>query len=161
MESKAFLELKYRALNYYLSHQNPSKEVALNWERRLPIGRSKYEHYQKAGAMLADLIKANVENLEAAVLIIPPTFTPIMIFADANQYERCEVGVISGAYQCGTLNGTAVVVEPTIPAGEAAYMLLFDFASGKVIRIIQGKYDYDADLAEVSQEMAAEREAAE
>ncbi len=153
MESKSFLELKYRIWNNYFDNLIIDKDIEFNWERRLPVGRSKFEHYYKAGTMLADLIKANVGQAEATILIIPAHFVQILIFADTKIYERADSCTINGAYQCGILNGIAVVVDPTIPADDNKYMLLLDLAENKAIRIVPGKYDYDTDLAEVIEQL--------
>lgn len=154
MESRAFLELQYTAMSHYLNSLKIDKEVPLNWERKLPLGKSKYEHYQKAGSMLLDLIKENVEDQNAAIVIVPASFLPILCLA--SKYARADECRLNGVYQCGILGNTAVAVDPNIPSGEEAYILLIDFASGKAIRITQGKYDYDADLAD---EMAHLRQA--
>ena len=148
MESPAFSELKYKIWNNYFDNLVFEKEVEFNWERRLPVGRSKYEHYQKAGAILADIIKENVEIPRAAVLIIPACFKPILIFADAKYYEPSEISTISNAYQCGTLLGAPVVVDIAIDESESSYMILFDILNNKAIRIVPGKYDYETDLAD-------------
>jgi len=150
MESRSFLELQYAAMNSYLNSLKIDKEIPLNWERRLPLGRSKLEHYRKAGAMLLDLIKENVKDQGAAIVIIPANFIPILYFAD--KYANSDICKLNGVYQCGILGNTAVAVDPTIPSGEESYMLLIDFASSTAIKIIQGKYDYDADLAEIEKE---------
>lgn len=146
MESRAFLELQYMAMSHYLNSLKIDKEVPLNWERKLPLGKSKYEHYRKAGLMLLDIIKENVDDQDAAIVIIPASFQPIIYFA--SEYAGAEECKLNGVYQCGILGNTAVAVDPTIPSGEEAYMLLIDFASGKTVKITQGKYDYDTDLAE-------------
>ena len=153
-QSRAFKELQYQAWESYVKRLQVSYTVTFDWEKRIPVGRSKAEHYAKAGRLLASIVKDNVQNPWSAVLLIPASILPILLL---NSSFKPLVGVdVSGAYQIGELCGTPIVVDPVLSGKD--YFMLIDVETGKVVRIEQGAYDYEADADNLKKELARSEE---
>ena len=151
--TRAFAQLQYDALRNYIDNYPIKTTVEFNWEKRVPIGRYKLDHYRKAGRLLSEIIQNNITPYEPAVLIIPSSFMPIVTLADnfnhivlSETNGFMEIGNLAIVAETGTtFTSVAVVLDPELEDE----FLLFDKASGNAIKIVQGKYDYDADLADL------------
>lgn len=153
-QSRAFKELQFQAWESYVKNLQVSYTVTFDWEKRIPVGRSKAEHYAKAGRLLACIVKDNVQNPSSAVLLIQAGMLPILLLDDG---FRPFVGVdVSGAYQIGELCGTPIVMDPTLSGKD--YFMLIDVETGKVVRIEQGVYDYEADADDLKKELTRSEE---
>lgn len=148
--SKVFEELKFEAWENFIHHldlfgfKKAEKAVAYKWEKRVPTGRSKLEHYAKGCKILTDLVRENITAPETAALIISASFVPILIFAD--NFTRTAITTLNGPYEVGLLDGISVIVEPSFEAEEK---LIVDIDSHEVISIDTVGYDYETDLAEL------------
>ena len=153
MDTRAFIELQYQATKAYLASLAESSEIKeekFNWEPKLPIGRTKIEHYSKACEMLSAIIENN--GSEPSVLFVPASFVPVLIFGMT--FEAIDsADHIPGAYGIlGRLGSTVVVLDPDLPITGELSMLLVNVVTGQAVRITQGKYDYAADLSALSAE---------
>lgn len=153
--SKIFEELKFEAWENFIHHldlfgfKKAKKAVAYKWEKEVPTGTSKIEHYRKGCKILTDLVKENlvkgyITAPETAALIISASFVPILIFAD--NFTRTGIPNLNGPYEVGLLDGISVIVEPSFDAEEK---LIVDLDSHEVISIDTVGYDYETDLTEL------------
>ena len=148
-ESNAFKELKYRAWENFmyggrLFNNKVTKSITYAWEKKLPVGRSKSEHYEKGVKMLCDIVKENTSAPETTVLVVSIAFSIVLQFS--NKFNDTYSIHNPGAYQVGTLDGVTVVVEPTFDEEEK---LLFDLATNDIIAIDTIPYDYENDKEEL------------
>lgn len=152
--SRAFKELLLQAWKSYVGSLQISYTVIFDWEKRIPAGRGKAEHYAKAVTLLTSIVKGNVQNSKSAILLIPADMFPILLigsgfrpFADID---------LNGAYQVGELCGTPVVIDQTLSGKD--YFMLIDAETHKAIRIKQGAYDYETDAADLKRELTRSEE---
>lgn len=88
----------------------------LIFDRKLPEGKSKAEHYSQ----LVDLILSNIADCDANYLVICSNLLPVFMFSDKTHLRSADdIGVINGPYHCGYLGDTPIVVSPTQPLGIA------------------------------------------
>ena len=141
MASQAYNELLYRLWKNYITNLKENEVVEFNWEKELPVGRSRFEHNNKACRLLADIIEEHSYNPRTSVLIGSRELH--LILGVSSEFEPTPADWFGAAYECGTLHGTPIVVTPGLEGLET--MWLIDLYHNKVIKIKQGKYDYAAD----------------
>lgn len=91
----------------------------LEWDKTLPIGVSKAEHYD-GFAEVVEIAKQKIydatQKFAPNYMIIASNILPVLSCVKA--WKAAPTGAINGPYFAGTLNGLKVFVTPNIAAGE-------------------------------------------
>lgn len=90
----------------------------LSWNREVPYGVSKAEHYEAFTEIVAigrQLIYDRTKRFAPNYMIIASNILPVLGFAKG--WKAAPTGNINGPYFAGTLDGLKVFVSPTMKAG--------------------------------------------
>jgi hypothetical protein len=90
----------------------------LSWDRTLPVGVSKSEHYEGFSEVIEvgrQVIYDRTKRFAPNYMIIASNILPILTFMKG--FKAAPAGQINGPYFAGTLNGLKVFVSPAIKAG--------------------------------------------
>ena len=90
----------------------------LSWDRTLPVGVSKAEHYEGFSEVIEvgrQIIYDRTKRFAPNYMIIASNILPILTFMKG--FKAAPAGQINGPYFAGTLNGLKVYVSPAIEAG--------------------------------------------
>ena len=90
----------------------------LSWDRTLPVGVSKAEHYEGFSEVIEvgrQIIYDRTKRFAPNYMIIASNILPILTFMKG--FKAAPAGQINGPYFAGTLNGLKVFVSPAIKAG--------------------------------------------
>lgn len=92
------------------------QDKALSWSKTLPVGVSKFEHYngfleviEEARAIIYDRTKKFHPNY----MVIGSGVLPVLKFV--NGFSAVKAGKMNGPYKVGTIDGLDVYVSPAIP----------------------------------------------
>ena len=84
----------------------------LRLTRRLPVGVSKYEHYND----IINEVYYRAKSINAEYLIIASNWLPIFCFAE--DFKRNTNVPIQGSYTAGTYKGLSIIVSPCLDSFE-------------------------------------------
>lgn len=94
------------------------KDNDLKWDRTLPHGVSKAEHYEGFSEVIEvgrQIVYDRTQRFAPNYMIIASNVLPILTFMKG--FKAAPAGQINGPYFAGTLNGLKVFVSPAIKAG--------------------------------------------
>lgn len=99
--------------------ENAAEAPELVFNKALPIGNSKAEHYE-GFAEIVELAKREIydrtRRFMPNYMLIASDVLPILTFIKG--FKAAPVDKVNGPYFCGTLNGIKVIVTPNIEAGK-------------------------------------------
>ena len=102
-----------------LHNQAVENGVVLNWSKVLPVGVSKFEHYN-GFLEIVELAKAEIyrrtKKFSANYMVVAYDVIPVLSFI--NGWTAVKAPKMNGPYKAGELNGLAVYVAPTLASGE-------------------------------------------
>ena len=91
---------------------------ALEFDRTLPVGVSKAEHYEGFSEVVEiakQIVYDRTQKFAPNYIIIASNILPILTFVKG--FTAAPAGVINGPYLAGTLNGMKVFVSPALEEG--------------------------------------------
>jgi hypothetical protein len=94
------------------------EKYPLSWNRTLPQGVSKAEHYEGFSEVIEvgkQIIYDRTKRFAPNYMVIASNVLPILTFMKG--FSAAPTGQINGPYFAGTLNGVKVFVSPAIKAG--------------------------------------------
>ena len=100
-------------------HTTEAERNTLTWDRALPVGVSKAEHYEGFGEIVElgrQIIYDRTKRFAPNYMIIASNILPILTFMKG--FTAAPAGQINGPYFAGTLNGLKVYVSPAIAPGK-------------------------------------------
>lgn len=98
---------------------NATEYADLTWNKRLPMGVSKRDHYAgfaEVVELASQHIYDNTQKHAASYMIASSSVKPILALMDA--WQAASTAKVNGPYFAGTLNGIKVYISPAIAAGE-------------------------------------------
>ena len=94
-------------------------EEKLSWSKVLPVGVSKFEHYNGFLEVIEDakaIIYKRTKKFSANYMVIAADVLPVLTFV--NGFSAVKAPKMNGPYKAGELNGLEVFVSPTLGKGE-------------------------------------------
>jgi hypothetical protein len=94
-----------------------AKTDVLEWNKRRPIGISKYEHYNDFLEMIEEakaLVYKRTNKFTCNYMVISPEILPIVKFVKG--FEPAKVTKMNGPYKAGEIDGLGVYVSPYLTA---------------------------------------------
>lgn len=98
---------------------NAAVQEDLKWNKRLPVGVSKRDHY----AGFAEIVERGSQHIYDATqkhaanyMIIASNIKPILVMMEG--FKAASTTKINGPYFCGELNGLKVYVSPALKPGK-------------------------------------------
>lgn len=94
------------------------KTQALEFNRTLPVGVSKAEHYEGFSEVVEiakQIVYDRTQKFAPNYIIIASNILPILTFVKG--FTAAPAGVVNGPYLAGTLNGMKVFVSPALEEG--------------------------------------------
>lgn len=95
------------------------KEKPLEWSKTLPVGVSKFEHYNGFLEVIEDakaIIYKRTKKFSANYMVCAANVLPILSFV--NGFTAVKAPKMNGPYKAGELNGLEVFVSPSLEDGE-------------------------------------------
>lgn len=99
--------------------RNAAVHADLNWNKRLPIGVSKRDHF----AGFAEIMELGSQHIYDATkkhaanyMLASSSIKPILVLMDG--WKAASTAKINGPYFAGELGGIKVFISPAVPAGE-------------------------------------------
>jgi hypothetical protein len=95
------------------------EEAPLEWSKTLPVGVSKFEHYNGFLEVIEDakaIIYKRTKKFSANYMVIAANVLPILSFV--NGFTAVKAPKMNGPYKAGELNGLEVFVSPSLEDGE-------------------------------------------
>lgn len=109
-------------LNKSAKEQSATFGDAITWNRTIPVGVSKLEHYagfEEAIYEAAQAIYKRTQKFTANYMVIASDILPIISLCKS--FVAAPVTNISGPYMAGTFGGMKVFVSPSLAKGEAFF----------------------------------------
>lgn len=104
---------------YGVAYENEDDVKALTWSKTLPVGVSKFEHYN-GFLEIVERAKAIIYNrtkkFSANYMVIAPDVLTVLAFVSG--YTAAKNPKMNGPYKAGELNGLGVYVSPALKSGE-------------------------------------------
>ena len=120
LAEKAVGELSYEIDTEITSMlvDNASESALLSFNKALPMGVSKAEHYEGFAEVVEigkQLIYDNTKRFAPTYMLIASDILPILSFVKG--FSAASTSSVNGPYFAGTLNGLKVFVTPNVKAG--------------------------------------------
>ena len=120
LAEKAVGELSYEIDTEITSMlvDNASESALLSFNKALPMGVSKAEHYEGFAEVVEigkQLIYDNTKRFAPTYMLIASDILPILTFIKG--FSAASTSSVNGPYFAGTLNGLKVFVTPNVKAG--------------------------------------------
>lgn len=117
LAEKAVAELAYEIDTEItnLLIENADADTTLRWNKALPTGVSKAEHYAGFGEIVEDAAKVIYKRTQKHMptyMLISPEIKPVLKFVPG--FTAASVTTVNGPYYAGTLDGLKVFVTPNI-----------------------------------------------
>lgn len=117
LAEKAVAELAYEIDTEItdLLIDNAAADASLRWNKALPTGVSKSEHYAGFGEIVEDAAKVIYKRTQKHMptyMLISPEIKPVLKFVPG--FTAAPISTINGPYYAGTLDGLKVFVTPNI-----------------------------------------------
>ena len=120
LATQACAELSYEIDTEIVKLLNDNAEYfgELEWNKALPVGVSKRDHYAgfvEVIEIASQLIYDRTQKHAANYMLAASNIKPILSLIDG--WKAASTSKINGPYFAGTLNGIKVYISPAIPAG--------------------------------------------
>ena len=104
---------------YKQAIENGKGKAELIWNKTLPVGVSKFEHYNGFLEVVEDakaIIYNRTKKFSANYMVIAADVLPVLSFV--NGFTAVKNPKMNGPYKAGELNGLNVFVSPSLPSGK-------------------------------------------
>ena len=96
-----------------------AQEECLTWSKTLPVGVSKFEHYNGFLETIEEarmVIYNRTKKFHPNYMVIASNILPVLKFV--NGFSAVKAGKMNGPYKVGSIDGLDVYVSPELKAGE-------------------------------------------
>lgn len=112
-------EIDCEIVNMLYSEAFKTGNEILTWDKTLPVGVSKFEHYNGFLEVVEEakaIIYNRTKKFSANYMVVAADVLPVLTFV--NGFTAVKAPKMNGPYKAGEVNGLEVFVSPSLPSGK-------------------------------------------